>query len=82
MANTVFTPDRDRIFMDLDYCDVCEQHGCTQIHLVGKYNHPMCNGEAHACPRTKVIADEINQFIGDNDDMFMYIQILVERRNG
>lgn len=74
MSETIiFVVDRDRIFEDFDYCDACADLGCTRIALVGRGNHPVCDGDPVACPRVHVIASEVNKFIADNDDMFQYL---------
>lgn len=72
----MYVPDETRIFEDLDYSDQCEDIGCSSIALVGKHNNPVCDAHHQSdCPRVRIVANGVREFIDGNQDMFNYIMV-------
>lgn len=75
----MYIPDHEKIFEDLNYTEACESVSCRWIGYNPKNSVSYCGAScAIECPRVSVIADEVRQFIGDNDDAFMYIMKIGE----
>lgn len=74
----MFTPDRQKLFEDTETNEQCYKISCHSLrqHKGG----PICNAIMHGeCPRVNGMAQEVNQFIADNDDVFMYITTVGEK---
>lgn len=69
----MYSPNREKLFEDIEQSDECASVSCSCLrHHKGE---PHCVAMAHGeCARVNVMASEINQFIADNDDVFMYIK--------
>lgn len=75
---SLFAPDREKIFEDTEAGDACDVI-CPLYHRPD--NDPKkplsCMASAHyQCPLVARVAGEINSFIADNDDAFMYIKTI------
>ena len=76
----MYVPNRETIFNDIEYTQACEDISCHNIHTLGDGSDPVCSATHHGdCPRTNILADEVKEFIWENDDMFKYIRPVDEQ---
>ena len=77
----MYSPNREKIFEDMEASEECDKASCPSYRNTGSTNKPklVCMATAHGeCNRVNQIASEVNQFIADNDDVFMYIKPINE----
>ena len=73
----MYTPNREKNFEELEVTEECDKLSCHSYRVFdgSRYKEPVCMADSHGeCVRVNQIASEVNQFIADNDDVFMYIQ--------
>jgi len=73
----MYAPNRTKIFEELDVTEECDKLSCHSYRCTDNRRNPspVCMADSHGeCVRVNQIASEVNQFIADNDDVFMYIQ--------
>ena len=73
----MYSPDRQKIFDDIEANDECDTASCPSYRCTDnrRNSSPVCMATAHGeCNRVNKIASEVNQFIADNDDVFIYIK--------
>jgi len=73
----MYAPNRKAIFEDMESSEECDKASCSSYRNHGTTIKPtlVCTATAHGeCNRVNLVASEVNQFIKDNDDVFMYIQ--------
>lgn len=76
----MYSPDRKKIFEESDVNAEC--HECSKLIPAPKKwdgGDYVCDAGCHSdCPRVGAVADEINQFIADNEDVLNLIQCVGE----
>lgn len=75
----MYTPDRTKIFEEIEFSTQCLDISCSNAVKTGRKDDYGCIANAHGeCLRVNSIASEINQFIADNEDMLNLIQCIGE----
>ena len=77
----MLAPNRQQIFEESEVNPHCHDLNCQQCHQAHKNwgEDYVCNAGGHGeCPKVGLIADEINQFIADNEDVLSLIMCVGE----
>lgn len=77
----MYTPNRTKIFEDTEAGHECDNLSCSHhsVPETSRCKTPVCMANDHSeCAKVNQVAAEINQFIADNDDVFMYIKPINE----
>lgn len=68
------TPNIEKIFEHIEPSDHCEDLSCRQLSYHGRHRHLACEAmDPIECPRARLCADEVRDFIRRNYDMLFYI---------